>query len=45
MKKDIHPKDYRLVVFQDSSCDYTFITKSTISTNETKKAAPKKIII
>ena len=30
MKKDIHPKNYRLVVFQDSSCDYSFITKSLL---------------
>ena len=37
MKKDIHPKNYRLVVFQDSSCDYSFITKSTIETSETIK--------
>ena len=37
MKKDIHPQNYRLVVFQDSSCDYTFLTKSTISTEETIK--------
>ncbi len=35
MKKDIHPKDYRLVVFKDISNDYTFITKSTIKTKET----------
>ena len=37
MKKDIHPKDYRLVVFQDNSSDYSFITKSTIDTSETIK--------
>ena len=37
MKKDLHPTDYRLVVFQDSSCDYSFITKSTIKTTETIK--------
>tara|TARA_B100001029_G_C15060817_1_gene458331 strand:+ start:3984 stop:4250 length:267 start_codon:yes stop_codon:yes gene_type:complete len=37
MKKDIHPKNYRLVVFQDSSCDYQFLTKSTIETEETIK--------
>ncbi len=36
MKKDIHP-DYREVVFKDVSCDYTFITKSTIATNDTIK--------
>ena len=37
MKKDLHPKDYRLVVFQDSSCNYSFITKSTIATSESIK--------
>jgi len=35
MKKGIHPKDYRLVVFKDTSNDYTFITRSTASTKET----------
>jgi len=34
MKKNIHPKDYRFVVFQDVSCDYSFITRSTIQTKE-----------
>ncbi len=35
MKKDIHPKDYRFVVFKDISNDYTFLTKSTVKTKET----------
>ena len=35
MRKDIHPKNYRLVVFKDMSNDYTFITKSTANTKET----------
>ncbi len=35
MKKDIHPKDYRLVVFKDISNEYSFITKSTVKTKET----------
>jgi len=35
MKKDIHPKDYRLVVFKDMSNDYAFLSKSTIQTKET----------
>jgi large subunit ribosomal protein L31 len=35
MKKDIHPKDYRLVVFKDMSNEYAFISKSTINTKET----------
>ncbi len=29
MKKGIHPKNYRLVVFKDMSNGFTFITKST----------------
>ena len=37
MKKDTHPKNYRYVVFQDVSCDYTFITRSTIETKDTIK--------
>ncbi len=35
MKKDIHPQNYRLVVFKDMSNDYTFITRSTANTRET----------
>lgn len=35
MKKEIHPKNYREVVFKDMSNDYTFITKSTASSKET----------
>ncbi|MFV0258002.1 MAG: type B 50S ribosomal protein L31 [Acidimicrobiales bacterium] len=34
MKSDIHP-DYRPVVFMDASADFTFLTRSTIETNET----------
>lgn len=34
MKKDIHP-DYREVVFLDTSSESTFITRSTMSTNDT----------
>ena len=37
MKKDIHPKNYRYVVFQDLSCDYSFLTRSTVETKETIK--------
>ena len=37
MKKEIHPDDYRLVVFQDISCDYSFLTKSTVKTSDTIK--------
>ena len=35
MKKDIHPKDYRFVVFKDMSNGYTFLTKSTAQSKET----------
>lgn len=35
MKKDIHPSDYRKVVFKDISADYAFIGKSTAKTKET----------
>jgi large subunit ribosomal protein L31 len=35
MKKDLHPENYRLVVFKDMSIDYSFITKSTSDTKET----------
>jgi large subunit ribosomal protein L31 len=35
MKPDIHPSNYRLVVFKDMSCDYSFITRSTVETKDT----------
>ena len=35
MKKEIHPANYRLVVFKDMSNDDIFITKSTIEAKET----------
>jgi len=35
MKKDIHPKDYRFVVFKDMSNGYAFLTKSTAKSKET----------
>lgn len=37
MKKDIHPADYRTVVFKDISVDYMFLGKSTAKTKETIK--------
>jgi len=37
MKKDIHPKNYRLVAFRDMSNGHTFITKSAASSRETIK--------
>ncbi|MFZ1483689.1 MAG: type B 50S ribosomal protein L31 [Candidatus Saccharimonadales bacterium] len=35
MKKDLHPKNYRLVVFQDLNNNQTYLTKSTVATEET----------
>ena len=35
--KDIHPSNYRHVVFQDNSCDFQFLTRSTVETEETVK--------
>lgn len=35
MKKNIHPENYRLVVFKDLSNDYAFICRSTAETKET----------
>lgn len=35
MKKDIHPENYRKVVFKDLSNDFTFITKSCAQTRDT----------
>ena len=37
MRKEIHPKNYRMVVFKDISCDYAFLTRSTVETKETIK--------
>lgn len=36
MKKDIHP-EYKPVVFQDSSSDFQFLTRSTLTSSETIK--------
>lgn len=35
MKKDLHPKNYRLVAFKDMSNEDVFLTKSTADTKET----------
>ena len=35
MKKEIHPENYRPVVFKDMSNNDVFITKSTINAKET----------
>lgn len=37
MKKELHPKNYRMVVFKDISNDYAFLSKSTIETRDTIK--------
>lgn len=37
MKKDIHPTDYRPVVFSDEVAGFAFLTKSTTQTSETIK--------
>ena len=34
MKKEIHPKDFRLVVFKDMSNGHTFLTRSTAQSKE-----------
>ena len=36
-KKDLHPKDYRFVVFSDEAAGYSFLTKSTAKSEETIK--------
>ena len=35
MKKDVHPENYRLVVFKDMTNDYTFLSKSCAASIET----------
>ncbi len=37
MKKDLHPKNYRLVAFKDMSNGHTFLTRSTANSRETIK--------
>lgn len=37
MKKDLHPKNYRQVVFQDLNNNTTYLTRSTVETDETIK--------
>ncbi|MEL6865442.1 MAG: type B 50S ribosomal protein L31 [Bacteroidota bacterium] len=34
MKKDIHPKNYRTVVFKDFSCDEAFLARSCAPTKD-----------
>lgn len=35
MQKDIHPDNYRDVVFEDHSAEFRFLTRSTVKTTET----------
>ncbi len=37
MQKDIHPKNYKQVVFKDMSNGYSFLSRSTASSKETVK--------
>jgi large subunit ribosomal protein L31 len=37
MKKDIHPTDYRPVVFVDEAAGFKFLTRSTAASTETIK--------
>lgn len=41
MKKSIHPKN-RFVVFKDMSCDFSYLTQSTVKTSETIKHSDGK---
>ncbi|MBQ6593580.1 type B 50S ribosomal protein L31 [Candidatus Saccharibacteria bacterium] len=36
-KKELHPKDYRDVVFMDEAANFSFLTKSTAASEETIK--------
>ena len=36
-KKELHPKDYRDVVFMDEAAKFSFLTKSTAKSEETIK--------
>lgn len=36
-KKDLHPKDYRFVVFSDEAAGFSFLTRSTAKSEETTK--------
>jgi large subunit ribosomal protein L31 len=37
MKKDLHPKGYRVVVFEDLNNGARFLTRSTVASEETTK--------
>jgi len=42
MKKDIHPQQYRPVLFVDNSNDTEFVIASSVATSETAKAKDGK---
>lgn len=42
MKKDIHPTDYRQVIFEDLASSARFLIGSTVHTTETAKWKDKK---
>jgi large subunit ribosomal protein L31 len=42
MKKEIHPKEYRTVLFVDSSNGAEFLIPSTVATKDTAKAKDGK---
>lgn len=48
MKKDIHPAEYRLVIFEDMSSGKQFLVGSTVRTQETGtfegKEYPKVVV-
>ena len=35
MKADLHPQNYRYVVFKDTSVDFAFLTRSCVNTRDT----------
>ena len=37
MRKEVHPKNYRFVVFKDMSYGYQFLSRSTAESKETVK--------
>ena len=43
MKKEIHPSNYREVVFKDMSNDEIFITRSTVASREKIEVVPQPL--
>jgi len=37
MKRDLHPKNYKLVIFEDLNNGFKLLTRSTVSSSETIK--------